>query len=173
MWAAVMAICCGGSTGGRRGAESGSMLTGVDLNPDAIRAAKEATPPVSRSSGSSAMRSPKLRLGDVDVVVCSLLTHHLTDPQIVQFLRWMERTARLRMVRQRSSSAAGSLPSLSLACATPEAASVRQETMGRCRSGAALSLRIGGSLCAAAGLAAESVSIREYRPARLCVGRIK
>ena len=27
-------------------------------------------------------------------MICSLLTHHLTDPQIVQFLQWMERTAR-------------------------------------------------------------------------------
>jgi hypothetical protein len=29
------------------------------------------------------------------------------------------------------------------------------------------------NLCAAAEVAAEAVSIREYRPARLCVGRVK
>jgi hypothetical protein len=28
-------------------------------------------------------------------------------------------------------------------------------------------------LCAATGVAAEAVSLKEYRPARLCVGRIK
>ena len=33
-------------------------------------------------------------MGDIDVVICSLLTHHLTDPQIVQFLQWTERTTR-------------------------------------------------------------------------------
>ena len=33
-------------------------------------------------------------MGEIDVVICTLLTHHLTNPQIVQFLEWAERTAR-------------------------------------------------------------------------------
>jgi len=73
-------------------------LTGIDLNPDAIRAAREATPPTRRIDqqiewivGDALSNAV---IGDIDVVICSLLTHHLTDPQVVQFLQWTERTTR-------------------------------------------------------------------------------
>ncbi len=68
-------------------------LIGVDLNADAVRAAREATPVGSRiewiagDAYSCAV--------EADVVISSLLTHHLAEAEIVRFLAWMERTARV------------------------------------------------------------------------------
>jgi SAM-dependent methyltransferase len=66
-------------------------LTGIDLNPYAARAAQEFT-----AAGSSITWIT----GDafsytqpVDVVISSLFTHHLSEPEIVQFLAWMEAVA--------------------------------------------------------------------------------
>ena len=68
-------------------------LTGIDLNPYAAQAAREFTP------ASSAIRwvtggvfdfAPDER---IDIVISSLLAHHLGEAEIVRFLAWMERTA--------------------------------------------------------------------------------
>ena len=68
-------------------------LGGVDLNPDAAAAARAASPGLVLA----------LESGDVldtvpdpapDYIVSSLFTHHLTDAEVVAFLRWMERHAR-------------------------------------------------------------------------------
>ncbi len=70
-------------------------LSGIDLNPHSATAARAATP--------AAMRI-EYRTGDVfdhapdprpDYVVSSLFTHHLPDADVVRFVQWMERTARL------------------------------------------------------------------------------
>jgi len=69
-------------------------LTGVDLNPWSRRAASEATPagrPIRWITADAFAYEPSQ---GIDVVVSSLFTHHLTDPQVVRFLRWMEGTAR-------------------------------------------------------------------------------
>jgi 2-polyprenyl-3-methyl-5-hydroxy-6-metoxy-1,4-benzoquinol methylase len=67
-------------------------LTGIDLNPYAARVAQE------RMSASSAIQ---WITGDafaytepVDVVLSSLFTHHLEEPEIVRFLVWSEAVAR-------------------------------------------------------------------------------
>jgi 2-polyprenyl-3-methyl-5-hydroxy-6-metoxy-1,4-benzoquinol methylase len=66
-------------------------LEGIDLNPLSEYAARQATP--------EAMKI-RFRTGDVfalgaerrfDVIISSLVTHHLTDAQIVAFIRLMER----------------------------------------------------------------------------------
>ncbi len=68
-------------------------LSGVDLNPLSTAAAVAATP---------AAMAVQYVTSDVfayrpdprpDVVVSSLFTHHLPDPAVVEFLRWMDRTA--------------------------------------------------------------------------------
>jgi len=68
-------------------------LTGIDLNPYAARAAREL---------STAENGIRWITGDayaykpgegIDVVLSSLFTHHLSDPQIERFLAWMEATA--------------------------------------------------------------------------------
>jgi hypothetical protein len=100
------------------------------------------------------------------------LTHHLTDAQIVPLLGWMERTARRgwfvndlhrRPVPYHVFRLLAPMLRLHPFARNDGPVSIR-------RSFVAEDWR---SLCAAAGLAAESVSIREFRPARLCVGRTK
>ncbi len=70
-------------------------LTGVDLNPWAKEAAERASPP-----GGPSIRYEAANVFDLgperrfDAVVSALFAHHLADPELVRFLRWMEeRTA--------------------------------------------------------------------------------
>ncbi len=65
-------------------------LAGIDLNPWSTRAAREATP---------AAADIVFYTGDVfafqpdepfDFIICSQFAHHLTDGQVVMFLRWLE-----------------------------------------------------------------------------------
>ncbi len=70
-------------------------LTGVDLNPWSRRAAMEATPPSVDINWVTADALTYAPPRGIDVVVSSLFTHHLSDPQIVRFLGWMEANARL------------------------------------------------------------------------------
>lgn len=67
-------------------------LTGIDMNPHAARAAREFTGSGSRIewiTGEASQVAPE----GIDLVISSLLTHHLTDDEVVRFLQWMERTA--------------------------------------------------------------------------------
>jgi 2-polyprenyl-3-methyl-5-hydroxy-6-metoxy-1,4-benzoquinol methylase len=75
----------------RRGIDA--RLDGIDLNPWATRAAREAT----------ATAPIRYRTGDVfaidaaesfDFIISSQFTHHLTDELIVRFITWMEEHAR-------------------------------------------------------------------------------
>lgn len=74
-------------------------LTGIDLNPYAAQAAREFSGK-DRSSqwdiewvtGDAFSYAPP---DGVDVVLSSLFTHHLPEPEIVRFLAWMESIARL------------------------------------------------------------------------------
>jgi SAM-dependent methyltransferase len=65
------------------------ILTGIDLNPNAVRAAREATLPgtITFLAGNAYDFDPP---GGIDLVISSLLTHHLEDYEIVDFLAWME-----------------------------------------------------------------------------------
>ena len=70
-------------------------LTGINLNPYAARAALELTP---RELGITWVTCDALVYRPekpVDVVVSSLLAHHLEDEEIVALLGWMEATAQL------------------------------------------------------------------------------
>ena len=67
------------------------VLTGIDLNPFAARAACEVTPTASAIrwfTGDTYSYAPDL---PIDCVVSSLFTHHLSDLEITRFLRWMEK----------------------------------------------------------------------------------
>jgi 2-polyprenyl-3-methyl-5-hydroxy-6-metoxy-1,4-benzoquinol methylase len=69
-------------------------LTGIDLNPHAARAAREMTPSSSSIqwiTGDAFHYEPAV---PIDVVICSLFTHHLPDSEIVSFLQWMEQVSR-------------------------------------------------------------------------------
>ena len=80
---------------GRRAARAGIgvRLIGIDLNPASAAVAQAATP---------SDMAIEWRTGDVfayvpspapDFVVSSQFAHHLTDPQVEEFLRWLDRTA--------------------------------------------------------------------------------
>jgi len=94
----IVDVGCGGGDmlrriarwAGRRGGEV--KLTGVDLNPYAVRAAKE----FSRSDEEIEWITGDARAyaGEVDVILSSLLAHHLSIAEIPQLLAWMEGTAR-------------------------------------------------------------------------------
>jgi SAM-dependent methyltransferase len=146
-------------------------LTGVDLNPDAIRAAKEATPAGQQIEWVVGDALAEAATGDVDVVVCSLLTHHLTDDQVVPLLRWMERTARYgwfvndlhrQPVPYHVFRLLAPMLRLHPFVKNDGPVSIRRSFV----------VEDWSRLCAAAGLAPGMVSIRECRPSRLCVGRI-
>ena len=67
-------------------------LTGLDINPLGIAAARAATPPgVPINYRTADVFDPGL--GQYDVVLSALFTHHLTDPQLAEFLRTLEATA--------------------------------------------------------------------------------
>ena len=69
-------------------------LTGIDLNADAVRAAQEATGPATityLAGNAYDFVDPE----GIDVVISSLLTHHLEHAEIIRFLDWMETNARV------------------------------------------------------------------------------
>lgn len=70
------------------------LLTGIDLDPNAIRAAQEATPAgkVTYVTGNAHDFYPR---DGIDLVVSSLMTHHLRDHEIIHMLQWMEANARV------------------------------------------------------------------------------
>jgi len=70
-------------------------LVGIDLNENAVRAAREATPAASGIEWVFGDAYSCAQASEADVVLCSLLTHHLVEAEIVRFLEWMEETARV------------------------------------------------------------------------------
>jgi SAM-dependent methyltransferase len=147
------------------------VLTGIDLNPDAVQAARAATIPgtVTYLTGRAQEFQPA---AGIDIVISSLLTHHLEDRQIVDFLGWMESVARIGWFINDLHRMAFPYYGFKLLAAfsgwhrfvkNDGAVSIlrsfREEDWLR--------------LCDAAGLPRGAYLIREYRPARLCVARVK
>lgn len=70
-------------------------LVGTDVNENAIRAAREATPASSRIAWIHGDVHAGVAGGEADVVTASGVLHHLAEPEIVRFLEWAEQTARM------------------------------------------------------------------------------
>jgi trans-aconitate methyltransferase len=68
-------------------------LTGIDLNPLATRAAREFSDTNSAIEWVTCDAYSYQPDAQIDLVISSLFTHHLTDAEIVEFLRWMEQVA--------------------------------------------------------------------------------
>ena len=157
----------------RRGAIA-VQLTGVDLNPYASRAAAEFTPNELRIrwvTGDALQYSPEMQV-DIDVVVSSLTAHHLEDEEIIALLRWMETTARLGWYindlerSERSSRMFGWVAGMA-----GWHQFVRHD--GPVSFRRAFQKEDWVRLLAAAGVPREAVTVKHWRPGRLCVGRWK
>jgi len=141
-------------------------LTGIDLNPYAARAAAEFTPKelgITWITGDAMAYSPER---PVDLVLSSLMAHHLEDEGIVALLRWMEATARLGWFindlerAEWSSRIFGWMPWHRIVRHDGPVSfrrAFRQEDWRR--------------LLHAAGIPESVVTVQHWRPGRLCVGR--
>src|SRR4051794_34832257 len=64
-------------------------LTGIDLNPWAVRAADAATNSASRIRFINDNAFTYVPETPFDFIITSQFTHHLTDAEVVEFLRWL------------------------------------------------------------------------------------
>jgi len=147
-------------------------LTGLDLNPDAVAIAAEATPP---SSGIRWVAADVLAYAPAKpfhIVVSSLFAHHLHDNDIVRFLAWMERHAQLGWFINDLSRAAVPYHFLRvfarLVCLHPFVQYDAPASVAR-----AFLPNEWRHMCSAAGFTERDYSILAFRPGRLCVARLK
>ena len=147
-------------------------LTGCDVNPETIAIAAEASP---RSSGIEWVAADVFSLngrGAVDVVVSSLFTHHLAEKDVVRFVRWMEQHTQIGWFINDLSRAP--IPYW-LIKAFSRVAGLHQFV----QHDAPVSFRRAfvaddwRRICSAAGLPESEAAIESWKPARLCVSRIK
>ena len=148
------------------------MLTGIDLNPDAVRAAKEATASTMCIEWLTADALVYRPQDGVDIVICSLFTHHLRDHDIVRFLVWMEETARLGWFINDLHRRATHYY-LFRACARVSGWHHFVRHDGPVSILRGFVLEDWQALCRAAGIALDAIAIERQRTARLCVSRIK
>jgi SAM-dependent methyltransferase len=147
-------------------------LTGLDLNPDAKIIAAEAAPASSRI---------RWVTGDVfayappqppHLVVSSLFTHHLSEDNIVRFLRWMEKHAKLGWFINDLSRAAVPYYSFKVFSKLAKLHPFVQHD-GPISIARSFVPQDWQRMCAAAGLEEQDVDIHSFTPARLCVSRRK
>jgi SAM-dependent methyltransferase len=145
-------------------------LTGIDLNPHAARAAAESTPKELRIAwvtGDALVFRPER---PVDIVVSSLMAHHLEDDEIIALLRWMEATARQGwFINDLKRSKWSCLMFGWLGGMVEWHQFVRHD--GPVSFRRAFREEDWARLLAAAELPLDRVTVKRWRPGRLCVGR--
>jgi 2-polyprenyl-3-methyl-5-hydroxy-6-metoxy-1,4-benzoquinol methylase len=147
-------------------------LTGLDLNPDAIAIAAEASSSTSTirwvASDVFAFQADK----PVHFVVSSLFTHHLTEPDLIRFVQWMEVNSKLGWFINDLSRAATPYHLLRIFSKLAGLHHFVQHDgpVSIARSFIPEDWR---RICAAAGLHAGDIAIKPVWPARLCVSRKK
>ncbi|MGB7265199.1 MAG: methyltransferase domain-containing protein [Terracidiphilus sp.] len=147
-------------------------LTGLDVNPDAVAIAAEATPPSSRIHWAAADIFTYAPAKPVHIVVSSLFTHHLSEPEIVRFLQWMEQNATLGWFINDLSRAP--IPyHLFRAFAKLMRLHPFVQHDGAISIARSFIAQDWQRMCTAAGLDEHAVSIQAHKPARLCVERTK
>jgi SAM-dependent methyltransferase len=147
-------------------------LTGLDLNPDAIAIAAEATAASSRIEWVAADVLGYAPVHAPHLVVSSLFTHHLGEEQIIQFLKWMEIHARWGwFINDLSRAAVPYFVFRTVSRLVGLHPFVQYDgPVSIARSFVAADWE---KMCAAAGLGHASVDIQAFKPARLCVSRRK
>jgi 2-polyprenyl-3-methyl-5-hydroxy-6-metoxy-1,4-benzoquinol methylase len=147
-------------------------LTGIDLNPYAARAAAESTPKelgIEWVTGDALEYRP---MKPVDVVVSSLLAHHLEDEEIVALLRWMEASVQAGwFINDLERSEQASRMFGWVAQVARWHRFVRHD--GPVSFRRAFQKEDWVRLLAAAEVPREAVTVERWRPGRLCVGRWK
>jgi len=151
-------------------------LTGLDLNPDAVAIATDASP------HSSAIRWIATDIfgwqpeKPVHIVVSSLFTHHLNEPDVIHFLQWMEVHAEFGWFINDLSRAAIPYHLLRIFTKLARLHPFVQHD-GPVSIARAFVPEDWQRMCGAAGLdtsiGARAVSIQPSWPARLCVSRSK
>jgi SAM-dependent methyltransferase len=144
-------------------------LLGVDLNAAAVRAAREVNP----ASGIEWIAGDVYSCAaaaEADVVISSLVMHHLSEPEIVRFLEWMERTARVgwfvndlhrKAVPYHLFRAVAGVAGWHPFVRNDGPVSIRRSFV----------VKDWRRMLAAATV--HAATIEEFRPARLCVGRVR
>jgi 2-polyprenyl-3-methyl-5-hydroxy-6-metoxy-1,4-benzoquinol methylase len=147
-------------------------LTGIDLNPYAARAATEVTPKefgITWVTGNALAYQPEK---PVDIVVTSLMAHHLEYEEIVALLRWMEATASVGWF-------INDLERSKLSCRMFELLDKLAGWHRFVRHDGPVSFRRAFreddwvQLLTAARIPEQAVTLEHWRPGRLCVGRWK
>ena len=147
-------------------------LTGIDLNPYAARAAAESTPKelgIAWVTGDALVYQPET---PVDIVVSSLMAHHLEDEEIIALLRWMEATAQLGWFINDLERSAWSCRMFGWLGGMVEWHRFVQHD-GPVSFRRAFREQDWVRLLAAAELSLETATVEPWRPGRLCVGRWK
>lgn len=147
-------------------------LTGIDLNPYSTRAAEESTAEergITWVTGDIFKYQPKK---PVDIIVTSLMAHHLEDEEIIALLRWMDFTAQAGWF-------INDLERSARSCRTFQwlAGVVRWHRFvhhdGPVSFRRAFRKEDWARLLAMAEISQEAVTVEHWRPGRLCVGRWK
>lgn len=147
-------------------------LIGLDINPDTVSIAAEATPPASRIRWVASNIFDYTPTNPIQVVVSSLFTHHLVESDIVRFLQWMERNATLGWFITDLSRAA--IPYHFLRIFTKLAGlHPFVQNDGPVSVKRAFVPEDWQRMCAAAGVSADDYEIQAFKPGRLCVARKK
>lgn len=147
-------------------------LTGVDMNPDAAAIAAEASEQGSRIEWITADVFSYYMDEPAHLVISSLFTHHLEDPDVVRFVRWMEANAHVGwLINDLSRAPVPYYLFGAFAKIVRLHPFVRHD--GPVSFARAFVPEDWRRLCKAAGLREEDVSIRGYTPGRLCVSRRK
>ncbi|HLY41390.1 MAG TPA: methyltransferase domain-containing protein [Terracidiphilus sp.] len=147
-------------------------LTGIDANPMAVQTARDWTAGESCIEWIACQAADYCPTEPIDLVISSLVTHHLSDAEIVNFLEWMERNARLGWFINDLNRGRGSYYGFKLlASAMRWHPFVRHDgpvSIRRSFTPADWSRYI-----SEAGLEAGGVHIFKVWPGRLCVSRVK
>jgi SAM-dependent methyltransferase len=147
-------------------------LSGLDLNPDSTAIAKEASPASSRIQWVNSDVFQYAPSRPAHLVISSLFTHHLSDDDLIRFLRWMEEHAALGWFINDLSRAPISYYFFR---AFSKLAGLHRFVQhdGPVSIARSFVPEDWRSMCAAAGLRASDIDIRSHKPARLCVSRKK
>lgn len=146
-------------------------LSGLDINPDAIAIAAEATSTASSIRWIAADIFSFHPAKPFHLVISSIFAHHLSDPDIVRFLQWMEIHATLGWFINDLSRAPIPYHLLNVFSKIVRLHPFVQHD-GPASIARAFVPQDWQRMCSAAGLNGNA-SIQPFKPARLCVARRK